>query len=303
MSSVISLLDQAIAATNQAPSTNTLPEPAREVAQDYTGRKQEFFTVESEPLPSPYGGYIPGKRGLFVNQNNINIVSDKYEVHQPSEIYQTFANVAARTNLEINRVITNPTNGGLLLSAKFADTKIVGENHDVNVTFYTSHCGKYKTFLTLDLLRIACFNQVPCLYRNKQRFIFAEKHYQNALDINLMESKLEAIPESVEAYNEKARQLQDTKLSFNSFRDYYVDHYKLKESQKQFDSKVEKLREVYYNATGQRELANDSAYKAYQAITFFNTHELRDTAMREENILTKRASDSIVVLEELLAVA
>jgi hypothetical protein len=211
--------------------------------------------------------------------------------------------VADRTNLEINRVLTNPTNGGLLLSAKFADTKIVGENHDVNVTFYTSHCGKYKTFLTLDLLRIACFNQVPCLYRNKQRHIFAEKHYQDALDINLMESMLEAIPGSVEAYNEKARQLKDTKLPFDSFRDYYVEHYKLKESQKQFDSKVEKLREVYYNATGQRELASDSAYKAYQAITFFNTHELRDTAMREENILTKRASDSIVVLEELLAVA
>lgn len=260
----------------------------------------EFFTVEKHKISGPYGD-IANKKGIFVDGQCINIVSNSYEVHQPNEIYRTFEDVAARTGLEIRRTLSNPKNGGLLISAKYADCKILDESHDINLTFYTSHCGKYKTFLTLDLLRMLCLNQVPCLYRNKERHIFAEKHYKNALDIELIGHALEEIPASIAAYNEKASLLIDKKFSFDDFVEFYKGHYNLKEEQKQYDSKVAKLRSIYFNATGQREISGENGYKAFQAITFANTHEGRNTAMKEENILTKNSADSLRVLDKLLA--
>jgi hypothetical protein len=299
----MSLLLSTIEATERNYSTDTTSPHLQVVAtgKDYAGRDHNLFPVVSAPISGPYGE-IEGKKGIFVKEKNINVVSNRYEVHQPSEILETFQHVADKTGLQINRILPNEHNGGLMISAKYSDCKVLGENHDVNLTFYTSHCGKYKTFLTLDLLRMACFNQVPTLYKNKDRHIFAEKHYKNALDIKLIGDSLEYIPASITAYEEKAESLNNTKMSFDYFAEMYAKHYKLNKEQKQFDSKVEKLRNVYYNATGQRGL-DDSAYKAYQAITFMNTHELRNTAMKAENILTKSSNDSLVFLEELLVEA
>lgn len=273
--------------------------PASTVATVEKATDFDLFTVDTLPISGPYGE-IAGKRGIFVGNNCVNIVSDRYSVHQPREIYQRFANVAEQSNLEVNRVISNRKNGGLLLSAKYDNVQILGESHDVNLTFYTSHCGKYKTFLTLDLLRIACFNQVPALYANKSRFIFAEKHYQNSLDLDLIQQIIAGIPAAIEDYSATAESLIENKFSFESFAELYREHYNLRKEQKQFDSKLEKIKNIYYNAPGQRHLDN-SAYKAYQAVTYFNTHEGRNTYMKEENAYIKGGNDSLKFRDLLLA--
>jgi len=256
------------------------------------------FEVESLPLSSHHGE-ISGKKGLFVNGQCINIVSDRYEVHQPSKIIDSFQNVANSAGLEVGKIITNPKNGGLLLSAQYADIKILGENHKANLVFYTSHCGKYKTFLTLQLLRVACFNQVPTLYKNKSRHIISEKHYKNSLNVEAFGKVLEGLPAQIQAYNEKAELLQQKSLSFDCFREMYIKGRALDESQKQFDSKMAKFKATYFHAEGQQHLAQN-AYKAFQAITYQNTHSGKSTAMSVENALISGGNDSLVWLDNLL---
>lgn len=310
----MSLFDSVLAATAQQSNSfdntvvtpqpslvvdNTAPVLDAKVTQDYTGQHQELFKVVETPLESPEYGTIPGKKALFVDGENVNIVSDKYEVHQPTEIVEQFKKLGEQSGFEFNRVVTNPHKGALLLSGSFPGCKIVGEPHDTNITLYTSHCGMYRTIVTLDLLRIACMNQVPTIYRNKQRHIISEKHYKNALDIKLIGDKLAEIPRMVEDYNEKANRLKDARLSFNDFVSLWIDHYKVSEESKRFDSKIEALRKSYYNVPGQRELESN-AYKAFQCVTYNNTHESRNTKHQLETIHHKNSNDSLQFLEVLL---
>lgn len=302
----MSLLDQAIAQTvnpvntiNPALPTQAANESNLETTTDFYGNKHELFTVEEHNLTSHYGT-IPNKKGLFVNGQNINIVSDRYEVHQPKDIAKQFYNATQSQGLEVNRCIANPNNGGLLLSAKYSNQIVGGDSTDINLTFYTSHDGKYKTFLSLDTLRIACFNQLPILYKNKDRFIFAEKHYKNALDIERIGQFIAGIPASVGQHNDKLNALKETKLSLADLTDLFIEHYKLKKEQKQFQTKVDAFKSMYYNAPGQAIAPHNTAYKALQAITYRNTHEGRKTAMQEENRLIKGGNDSLEWLDNLL---
>lgn len=268
------------------------------VASDYCLRKQELFEVESAPISGPHG-IIDNKQGLFVNGECVNLVSGKYEVHQPNEILAQFQKVEREHGLQINKVLTNPHKGALLISAKYDQTKITGEKHDVNLVFYTSHCGKFRTVLSCDLLRIACFNQIPTIMANKSRHLFAEKHYRNALDIDVIGKSIAEVPRMVNQYNRKANLLRDTKLSISDFIDIWTTHYKQEKTAKQYDSKVAKAREIYSYATGQREL-EDSAYKAYQAFTFMNTHETKDTKHQLETVQHANMADSQKVLDYLV---
>ncbi len=269
--------------------------------QDYAGRSHDFFEVEKKPISGPYGD-IPNRKGIFCDEQCINVVSNGYEIHQPIEIYNKFAERVDSHNLTINRVLNNPKNGGLLLSAKFANTKIMGEEHDINLTFYTSHCGKYRTFLSVDLLCIPCFNQIPTLYKNSSRFIVAEKHYKNALDIDAFDQALTNIPQTVLAYNEKAEALKDFHFTYDDFVQFYIESYKVDVEAKRFDKKVEALKNIYYNGANQKSYG-PNALKAFQAITFMNTHELKDTAMKQENMLIKGGNDSLKQMERLLVLA
>ena len=280
--------------------TMVAPTMTKELTHNYQNKGSEMFTVEKELISGPYG-QIPNKRGIFVNEKCINVVSPTYKVHQPIEIAQKFFDVAESHGLEINRVINNPKNGGLLLSAKYDQCKILGENHDINFTFYTSHCGQFRTFMSCDLLRIACENQVPTLFANKSRWIMNEKHY-SPLDIDSVGEALITIPEVIYAYEKKAAQLKDMQFSIDDFIQFYIDSYKVNTEAKRFSDKVEKLKDVYYNAVGQRE-HGANGYKAFQAITFMNTHEIKKTAMIEENRFIKNGNDSLTQLDRLLSVA
>lgn len=273
-------------------------EETKPIVENKSSNVPQLFEVEKLPLSGPYGQI--DKKGIFVKGKCINVVSDKYEIHQPQEIVDTFYKVVESHGLEVNRVIPNATNGGLLLSAKYADKKIGGEDHTVNLTFFTAHDGKRKTFLSLDTLRIACFNQVPALYRNKSRWLFSEKHYANSLDMDLLGKLLTHVPESIEKHNEKIETLQNVKLSFSDFVGLWIDHYKQDKQAKQFNTKVEKLRSVYYNATGQRQVTNDTAYKAFNAMTFINTHDGRNTALKDQNSFIDGGNDSLEWMHELI---
>lgn len=308
MSNIVTFPSRAVVAPVAeiaTPSTEIITTPTeqdRAVFSDYAHHDQKMFDIESLPLSSEYG-VIPDKKGLFVNGKNINIVSHHYEIVQPKKVYETFVNVAESSGLTINKVLTNPANGGLMISALFDQVKITGEDHNVNLVFYTSHCGKYKTFLTLDMLRMACFNQVPCLYQNKDRFIFAEKHYKNALNIDLLQKYLENIPASVQAYNTKAEMLKDIKLSKADFVEWYKEQIKLSEASKQYDSKIANIANTYTFADGQEIAGDGTAWKAFNAITYMNTHQGRNTQFKEENKLIKGGNNSIEMMDQLLAMA
>lgn len=303
----MSLLFQAIQATEERAAAKEeakvvrptaqatkAPEAPRKPAYD----RDSLFTVDSHDIYSDFG-VIPGKKGLFVDGQNINIVSDKYEIHQPTEIMDTFDDVAEKTNLSIDKVLTNKTNGGLMVFSKYGNTQIGGESHDIRLTFHTSHDSKYRTFLSFDVLRMACFNQVPLLMRNKKRFIFSEKHYCNALDLKTIEQAVSMVPQMVRDYDEKVLKMLETSFSYNDFIEFYINHYKVNTGAKQFQTKINRVKDIYHSAPGQRELS-DSSYKAFNAITYMNTHEGRNTALKEENAVIKGGNDSIEVLHELV---
>ena len=154
----------------------------------------------------------------------------------------------------------------------------------------------------MDLLRMACFNQIPTLYKNKDRFIISEKHYKNALDYDVIDEALINVPATIFAYEEKAYQLKDKAFSMSDFIEFYIQSYNVDREAKLFDSKIRNLKDVYYNAKGQKQVG-PNAFKAYQAITFINTHNVKKTAMVEENRLIKNGNDSLRQLDRLLAVA
>lgn len=258
-----------------------------------------LFTVEKLPINGPYG-VIEGKQGLFVDGNCVNIVSDKYEVHQPSDIYRRFEAVAEQSGLSVGKSLFNPLNGSMLLSARYDRVQVLGEDHDINLTFFTSHDGKYRTFLSLDTLRIACMNQLPALYGNKERFIFAEKHYKNALDIRLIEETIVGIPTAIQAFADTADILQQKKLNVSMFTELVADHYGWKKEQKQYDTKIAKAVSAYQNAQGQSHL-DDSAYKALQAVTYLNTHSGSNTPMKAQNAFIKGGDNSLKFADLLLA--
>lgn len=265
------------------------------------GIKSVNFTVDTLPLSSERGT-IEKKKGLFVGDKCINVVSDRYRVHQPSEILAKFNELANANHLTVEKVVANKANGGLLVSAKVNDCKIVGEDHNVNLVFYTSHCGKYKTTLACNLLRIACFNQLPTLVKNKQRHIYSEKHYNNVLCQKTFENTLLSIPVLVEKYNEQANILRDVKFSIDDFVEFACKQGILDKKSSRYEKSVRDLMETYNYAPGQRELDN-TAYKAYQALTYDNTHKLRNTAMIEETRNIKNVQESAELLLELLEVA
>jgi hypothetical protein len=259
----------------------------------------ELFNVESHPISGPYG-VISDKKGLFINKECINIVSPKYEVHQPLDIYNRFQSTAEQAGLTVGRYVTNPINGSLLLSAKYDTVKVLNDDVDFNLTFFTSHDGKYRTFLSLDSLRIICMNQLPALYGNKERFIFAEKHYQNALDIRLIEETLIGIPAAIEQFQTTAELLQQKKMNRDLFVEIVAEHYKWKKEQKQYDTKVREALTVYDNAKGQGHLDN-SAYKALQAVTYINTHNGNQTPLKAQNAFIKGGDDSLKFADFLMA--
>lgn len=277
------------------------PVVSREKTLDYAGKASDFFVIEKEPMFSTYGE-IQNRKVLYVNEKPINQVSNDFQIHQPIDIYRRFESVSKSHGLEINRVITNPANGGLLISARFSQMEIVGETHDINLSFYTAHDSRYRTFMSVDLLKLMCFNQVPTLYRNNERFVISEKHYRNALDYNVIDEALINIPAVIYAYEEKATQMKDFKFSMKDFIEFYINSYKVDTEAKKFNEKVKNLKDVYYNAAGQKYIG-DNLYKAWNAITFMNTHQVKKTAMVEENRLIKNGNDSLKQLDRLLAIA
>lgn len=271
--------------------------------------KSDFFEVSRGPVTlSGTDIVVPKKNAITVNGVPTgHMTSEKYAIHQPRDIFKSFQKVCRKTGLEIDekRSFLNPKNGGMILSAKYA-TKMLStgkkrERNDFNIVFYTAHDGKYKTFLTIDVLRILCMNQAPALYRGKDNHVMSEKHYKDSLKLSTLESRLEGIEESVRMYQARMEQLCGTKMTFKAFKDFYIAHYGLNVESSHFDGKMEKLEESYFGARGQDAIANDTAYKAYNAITYLNTHGGSNTNGREENKLTTKARDTSKVLTKLLA--
>lgn len=91
-------LERSVVAVQEQPETTT--QTTSTVYQDYTGKPQSMFTVEQSDLTSRFG-LVSGKKGLFVDSKNINIVSDKYEIVQPSTVLARFEQVAEQSNLDI----------------------------------------------------------------------------------------------------------------------------------------------------------------------------------------------------------
>ena len=280
-------------------------------------RRKAFFASDDNKsrLRSPGHNMIiierDGQNDIVANRS----VSDSYEIHQPSEIMATFQDVAEKTGLEIKNVLTNPNNGGLMISARYGKFNI-GNNdpYDIDLVFYTSHCGKYRTFLTLNTLRLACMNQLPALYREKDRFIFAEKHYKNALDITMIKESLEYIPESINMFDARVNQLIDTKVTYKDFVEFYIQHFKLNRDAKQFQNKIDSLAYIYNSAPGQKQITNDNAYKALNAITYIQTHDLsdieqvkslgkRNTKFKDIQTLKGNGDKSLKAMDALLALA
>lgn len=279
-----------------APAVAPRVEP---ISATLEGDYSHVLEVEKLPIASVYGN-VDNKKGIFVRGKCINVVANGYEVHQPKEILQKFIGAAQSSGLDVGKVLFNPNNGGLLINAKYNDCQIVGEPHQTTINFYTSHCGKYKTIMALNAVRMACFNQVPVLARKKSNHIFSSKHYSNSLfELNNIQPLLEKIPSLIAAQNERSQSLIDKKLKFSDFVEVLRCHLKAEKDSARFKKQVELFAKIYHNAPGQQE-HGENAYKAYQAFTYAQTHELRDTIYKAETCFIKNPLESLEFEEVLL---
>lgn len=269
----------------------------------------DIVTVDESPLYAPTGenGEMlpqPGKKGLFVENAMINVVSENYKVVQPLQVVKQFMEVAKQTDLKVNKILNNPNNGGLLISSTFEETRIAGEDHNVNVVFYTSHDGKYKTMLTLQTLRIACFNQVPTLYRDrKDNIIFSEKHYRNTLDVDLISKRLLDIPDAVQRYNEIANMLKSASMTKKQFIDFYINHAKIDTEAPRSAGKIAKIENIWQSGQGQELCGSDNMWRALNAVSYLNTHETKAGKFKNENVFLKNQQDTQEVINELVMLA
>lgn len=262
-------------------------------------QKTEMFDIIEEPIYTAkkgveLGPQIPKKKALFVGQKCVNVVSDQYKVVQPSEIVKKFEETAGITT---DKIILNPNTGGLLLSAQVA----TDNEHTHNLTFYTGHNGQYRTFLGLISLRLACFNQLPSLAgQQKDNYLVSAKHYHDNVVDSIGEC-LDLVPEIIAKFAEKTAEMKDKKITLAQFVELYIADKKIKEDQKNKDKLINDLKGVYANAQGQALCANDSAYKAYQAITYINTHNIRDSLNKLETQYINKPKDSFKWYDLLLA--
>lgn len=235
---------------------------------------------------------VPNKKALIVDDQVINIVSDRYKVVQPSDVMRSFERTSGLT---IDNVLSNPKTGGLLIKTRLASPKFLGEDHQIDLTFYTGHNGKYRTILTLQALRMACFNQLPAINSNKSLWLMNEKHYKD-FDLLGMESLLDSIPLQLANFKSQYESLADISITKKQFLELFA------EEKKATDKTIEEISSIYSFARGQRELSDNTAYKAYNAITYYNTHSKRASKTEQiERETFKNANDNHKFLNSMLA--
>lgn len=260
----------------------------------------ELFTVDMHDIQTEAHGAIPNKKALIVDGECVNVVSDKYEVHQPNEILAQFREVAANTGLEINQVIPSPHRGGLIITAKYNEVSFLDEKHDMGVMLFTTHCSSYSTFVATNVQRIFCMNQIPAIAGNNDNILFKEKHYANALEMDTIAPAIEELPQIAANYRNVAEALNAKRMTEREMVEFYVKFYKLDEEQRNFDSRITRLLETYHNAAGQSHL-KPTAYKAFQAVTYLNTHHIRATENASEVKMVGKQKDSLKFQQALLA--
>tara|TARA_R110002126_G_scaffold192495_6_gene340668 strand:+ start:499 stop:1470 length:972 start_codon:yes stop_codon:yes gene_type:complete len=236
--------------------------------------EKELFTIDNDTQAITK---IPKKKGLFVAEKCINIVADRYQVVQPNKVVEIFQNT---TGLTVDKILTNQNTGGLLLKSTLSNPFLNGDEHRIDLTFYTGHNGQYKTFLSLQALRLACMNQLPALSKERGLWLMNEKHYQ-AFSFEKLQGIIETLPLQIANFTNQYNQLSDIKITKKDFLELFVEQYKVLNT-KAGEKTMKNISDVYSFATGQDTIVNDSAYKAYQAITYQNTHNGRNTANKVE---------------------
>jgi hypothetical protein len=237
--------------------------------------EKDLFTIDND---TQVVTQIPKKKGLFVAEKCINIVADRYKVVQPNKVIEIFQNT---TGLTVDKILTNPNTGGLLLKSTLSNPFLNGDEHRIDLTFYTGHNGQYRTFLSLQALRLACMNQLPALSKEKGLWLMNEKHYQS-FSFDKLEAIIETLPLQLANFTNQYNQLSDIKITKKDFLEMFVQQYKVLTDTKAGEKTINNISDVYSFAMGQSTITNDSAYKAYQAITFHNTHNGRNTANKVE---------------------
>jgi hypothetical protein len=242
---------------------------------------EKFFEIEEHPI-FVKGVEVPRKKALVVDDSLVNIVSTGYKVVQPRDVYESFSKV---TGLTLDKVVTNPHTGALLLGSHIADS--TGYKHDL--VFYTGHNGKHRTLLTLQTLRLACMNQCPTLLGNTSQHLLSVKHLQ-FLDFNYLSKLIEEVPMMVSSFEARMEELSDLKISMADFVEMYLAENKVKEERR---SKVaQEITNIYHGAQGQESLGTNTAIKAFNAITYLNTHKVRRTKTELETRYIKNMNDS-----------
>lgn len=240
-----------------------------------------MFNIIEAPIKNALTNeIIPNRKGLFVDNQCINVVSaKKYKVVQPSTIMELFQK---NTKLEITKQISNKNYGSILLGAHYKDVKINNEEHRLNLTCYTGHNNQYSSFVTLMAMRVACMNQLTALIGQPNMFIIRCKHIQD-FDFEQLEEVIETLPLRVANFEAHYQRLHDSKLSLEDFLESYVEFFKLQESSTK-DKKVNHIRSIYNGAKGQDIITNDTAYKAFHALTYQLTHETKQSINNLEKV-------------------
>lgn len=283
-------------AISTVPSTVVLEGEYLPVGEEKQSFMSHAFQIDERPIFSTDENGMPiqikNRKGLFVGNKNVNIVAPSYKIVQPADVIRTFENTSGLT---IDRVLTNHNTGAILLKSSLENPFIDGEEHKIDLTFYTGHNGQYRTLLSLQALRVACFNQMPAIAGNKNLWLMSEKHY-SSFNLEHMQSIIEQLPLMIANFKNQYVALKDINLSKKDFLELFATHYKAT------DKAIEKMSDVYSFARGQESLS-DNGYKAYQAITYDLTHNGRNgkNGLEKDNIKSMTEAHKFMQLLQSVA--
>lgn len=254
-----------------------------------------MFEIKESPVYSSEG-IIEGKKALMIDGKTINIVSENYHVVQPRDVMSRLESIPG---LRTTTALSNPNTGGLLVAAKL-DNRIDNFSYQHNLVFYTGHNGQYRTLLTNQSLRLACMNQCSTLLGQKERHLYSEKHYKE-FDVEKMGEIIENVPRIAAEFERNMRDMEAEPLSLSRFVELYMDRQKVSDQRK--DSVRLTLMDIYRNAKGQSVLPENTVAKAFNTITYLNTHNLKQGKNSLENKFITKINDSTNWYNELLRAA
>lgn len=236
------------------------------------------WTVEQRPLyyPDVEGKFnrLIDKVAIIRSDNNypLGVVSEGYETVQNKELLSLVNPLVQEGVLTIENMGYLNNGAKVFIQSKITkDFQIVGEDYSAYMTILNGHVGNACVAIGSSNIRVICQNTFAMAYSN-----LSEKYrHSEGVNERVLESStvVDYVNQSMAAYSVNAESLASTRCSKDQFHKLLEKSYD-KEVKDMRENFVDTLNRLFYDGVGTE---GKTLYDAFNAITFYGSHESRKT--------------------------